>query len=98
MTEKQKKTKKRFGAPRAKKGELKLQWGKLPDSKPDICTVWGDGAGHNGADSHLLMNYLCNKRPYYMEPKMDLSLIEELEARGYDISTIKFSIQKKTVI
>ena len=49
----------------------------------------------------LLHSVLANERcrpsmknfPGY---EMDRSLVDELEARGYDITTIKFSIQKKT--
>lgn len=88
---------KRFRASQAKPGELKMQWGKLPGENPDICTVWGDGAGGNGRDSNLLMDALCNPRNRYMSPEQDKSVIKRLEERGYDITTLRFSIQKKAV-
>lgn len=51
--------------------------------------------------TNLLHYYICSKRP---DPHklpifsvMQPSLIEELEARGYDITTLKFSIMKKVI-
>jgi hypothetical protein len=85
---------KRYRSPTAKEGELKLQWGKFPNEEPDVCVVWGDNAGHNGRDSNLLMSVMCSPRNRYMSQIQDKSLIEELIERGYDITTIKFSIQK----
>lgn len=87
----------RWRSPKAKPGELKLVYRKLPDENPDICTVWGDGAGHNGADSALLFNVFCNKRTRFDSKILDPSFVDELKERGYDITTIKFSIQKKSV-
>ncbi len=89
---------KRLRAPRAKPGELKAQWGKLPHDRPDICYVWGDGISK--ADSHLLHNVLTGRRlriGFIGEEQhvIDPSFMEELETRGYDITTLKFSISKK---
>jgi hypothetical protein len=90
---------KKFRAPRAKDGELKLQWGKLRYDNPDICVVWGNGC--HKADSRLIMHTFCSKNadPHTMPifSKMNPSLVEELEKRGYDITTLKFSIKKKVV-
>lgn len=81
--------KKRSGmkrAPRAKAGQLKAQWGKLPDESPDIVYAWGDGCSkRDGA----LLNYFFTHTPNKAE-----SLLKELEDRGYDIRTLKFSIEK----
>lgn len=50
-------------------------------------------------DGGMLNHYLTGKRynpcPLHGAPKWENSLIEELEARGYDITTLKFSIQLK---
>lgn len=90
---------KRFRKPTVKDGELKLFYGKFEkNDRDDICTLWGEGAGHNGRDSNLLLHIFCDKRPgtFLMKPnEMQPSLIEELESRGYDLSTLKFSISKK---
>ena len=81
---------------KAKEGEIKLQWGKLPHDNPDIIISWGDGCK---TDSRFVMNTFCSKTPDpHTQPifsKMRPSFVEELEARGYDITTIKFSISKQ---
>lgn len=90
---------KRWRVPKAKPGELKAQWGKLPHDSPQLCYVWGEGVAK--ADSHLLhctltvdwpiRNWKEKGGPIEYEP----SFVKELEARGYDLTTLKFSIQKK---
>lgn len=85
--------KKRFRAPKAKDGELKLQWGKLPHDEPDVCIAWGDGASKR--DGHLMFNALCGARNRFNSATQDCSVIEDLAARGYDLETIRFSIQKR---
>lgn len=86
---------KRFRAPKAKPGELKAQYGKLPHDKPDLCFAWGEGV--DSADARLLNDALTSKRHRPMANVWDDSLIEELEKRGYDITTLKFSVQKKAI-
>lgn len=98
-------SKKRWRAPSAKPGELKAQYGKLPHDTPDLCYAWGEGC--SSADSHLLHNVIATDRAYWDLEKAqrrdsypishDPSLVKELERRGYDITTLKFSIQKKVV-
>jgi hypothetical protein len=95
---------KRYRTPRAKPGELKAQWGKMPHDNPDLCYTWG-GDGAERCDGHLLSNMLTEKRarlaigderPKYGPPIIyDDSFLEELKKRGYDITTLRFSIQKK---
>lgn len=97
---------KRYRARKAKPGQLLLYYGKLPGDSPDIVGAWG-GEGASSRDSKLLMNAFCSKRlslafsdedrkksgnlPYFW----DKNLIDELTDRGYDISTLKFSIELK---
>jgi hypothetical protein len=84
---------KRYRKPRAKSGQLKAQWGKLPHEEPDLCFAWGDGVPH--CDAALLQGFLAQK---YVKPgtfEFGDSFLEELEKRGYDIKTLKFSISKK---
>lgn len=85
--------KKRWRAPKARDGQLKMQYGKLPHDEPDMCVVWGSGCAK--ADSRLLMNRLHEKIFSPGTFDNDPGLIEELENRGYDITTLRFSIEKK---
>ena len=85
---------KRFRAPKAKPGELKAQWGKLPHDTPDMCYAWGEGV--NRADARLLSNALGGKN-YLPGLGLEPSLIDELEKRGYDLTTLRFSVQKKAL-
>jgi hypothetical protein len=92
--------KKRIYVPTAKPGELKAVWGRAErGDAPDIVYAWGEGV--NRADGRMLHNALSGER---LRPTMknlggyevDKSFLEELENRGYDLTTLKFSIQKKT--
>lgn len=86
--------KKRYRLPKPKPGELRLAWGKIPNesSAPELCYIWGDGVP--AGDKHLLHRYFSVERPRYGS-EVDPSFLEALEARGYDLSTISFSIRKK---
>lgn len=94
---------KRYRKPVTKPGQLRVYYGIAErGDAPDICLAWG-GNGANKRDSNLLHMVICGKRlrlaygeerdkegPYVF----DCSLIDELKTRGYDISTLRFSIQK----
>lgn len=89
---------KRLRIPKAKPGELRACWGKADrHSGPDICYAWAPGIP--SPDARLLHSTLTSKRLTFDFPstntKYDLSFVEELEARGYDITTLRFSIQRK---
>lgn len=89
---------KRFRRPKLKVGELRVYWGKLPYEAPDVVFEWlGDPSMKR--DCAALQYRLCCKHPDpHASPifsKMNPSLIEELDARGYDITTLRFSIMKK---
>lgn len=84
---------KRYRSPRAKPGQLKAQWGKIPDVAPDLCYAWGDGACRS--DARLLDDALSGKTYSPIRLEWNSSFLEELEKRGYDITTLKFSVQKK---
>lgn len=80
--------------PRTVDGKLKMAYGNHPDDGYDIITSWGNGC--SVADARLLHLYLCSERPpIFPDGEWSPSLIEELEARGYDITTLKFSIERK---
>lgn len=72
----------------ARPGELRLTYG--PESRrsaPDAIIAWG--AGVPKADSHMLFARLFPLGG-------GRNLVEELEARGYDLSTLVFSVHKRT--
>lgn len=99
---------KRYRQRHAKPGELLVYYGKLPHSDPDICYAWG-GGGASKQDGNFLSYVLgsprckpavsevevrrAGRRGFVFEP----SVLEELEARGYDLTTLRFSIQKKVL-
>lgn len=83
---------KRYRTPKAKDGQLKAQWGKLPHETPDLIYVWGDGVPR--CDSRLLYNIFSMKRFPPGSFEADPSFLDELKARGYDLTTIKFSVEK----
>ena len=92
-------SKKRYRTPTAKPGELKIVYGRASRyDEPDICAVWG-GGGADKPDARTVMHALTERRMVPAFPSLKYeerpSLIEELEARGYDITTLRLSIQRK---
>jgi len=85
----------RWRAPKAAPGELLMRWGKLPHENPDMCMAWGEGCTRR--DGGLLHYLLCSKRMTWKDgnPRFEPSFLEELEARGYDLTTLRFSVRKK---
>lgn len=92
---------KRLRKPKLKNGELRMYWGREPHDSPDVMLAW-QGDQRMKRDTNMLHSVMCSKRPdLFAKPlfsKMNLSMIEELEMRGYDLTTLKFSIMKKPVI
>lgn len=89
---------KRYRTLKAKPGELRAFYGKVDRwSAPDLCYAWGPGVDR--ADGRLLHNTLGSDRLTTDFPlgntKFGPSFVKELEDRGYDITTLRFSIQKK---
>jgi len=89
---------KRFRRQKLKNGELRIYYGKLPFDSPDIVFEW-NGDSSMKFDSRYLHYYLGCKKPNIKNKMTDYSdmqnsFFEELIARGYDIATLKFSIQK----
>lgn len=95
---------KRYRRRKAKPGQLIAYYGKAERwDKPDVCIAWG-GDGAKQADASLLYVALCAKRmepclrsesPIKSDHKFVESFVEELEKRGYDLTTLKFSIEQK---
>ena len=88
----------RFRKPKLKEGELRVYWGKLPHENPDVVLAY-QGDGLMRRDTNMLRVFMCSQHPDpFAKPlfsKMNPSMIQELEARGYDLTTLKFSIMKK---
>lgn len=92
---------KRFRRRKAKPGQLLVYYGKLPHDRPDVLLAWG-GEGATKNDAHLVYGVLCMHRiemeigdRHTFQHVRVHSLIEELERRGYDITTLRFSIERK---
>lgn len=91
MTETTNTTAKRRRAPlvSAKRGELKAQWGRGDRwDEPAIQYAWGPGSC--SPDGRILCNAIENTTVFDGR-----SLAAELEVRGYDLTTLRFSIQMK---
>lgn len=90
---------KRLRTPKLEDGELRIYWGREPRGYPEIMFAWqGDRAMKR--DTNLLHYVMCSKKPKINLGKIDWSvmepsLFEELDARGYDLTTLKFSVKKK---
>lgn len=83
--------KKRYRRPKLQSQEIKLQKGKV-DGCVDMCIFYGDDVP--GCDRALIIYYLCSNNINYKGGEIK-SLLEELELRGYDLDTLRFSIRKK---
>ncbi len=92
MTNKQK----RYRRPKVEAGQIKMQRGKL-DGYIDMCIFYGDDVPR--CDRALVFNVFGSKRQRIdiktMKTVFDASFLEDLEARGYDLDTLKFSIKIK---
>jgi hypothetical protein len=73
---------------RARAGELKAYWGYVDGDGPDF--VFSRGEGVAKPDGHLLYGVLCGARAPY-----DTSFVKALEERGYDLTALRFSVQKR---
>lgn len=92
---------KRLRAPKLQDGELRMYWGREShDRAPDVILAW-QGSKTMKADTNLLHYVMCSQHPdphkHPIFSVMRPSLIEELDARGYDLTTLKFSIKKKAI-
>lgn len=81
-----------------KPGVLSFKWSKKKDygfdtttgERGDIEFKWGQGISKS--DGHLLFSFIN-----YVKGLDGKTLVEELLNRGYDLTTIRFSIEKKKV-
>lgn len=85
--------KKQYRKRSIKPGQLVAYYGVDDGGDVGVVMGWGDGPGGK-RDSHLL--YWVLTRPFEFVTDGNANFITELEARGYDITTLKFSIEKKS--
>ena len=81
--------KKRYRTPQAKEGELLVKYGQEHGDR-DLYYCWPENEYGMKRDSKMLM--LAFENADVFDGK---TLRQELEERGYDIETLKFSIKKK---
>jgi hypothetical protein len=89
---------KRVRVPDPKPGVLEARWGRADSfNKPSVVYVHG-GGGSVKADARLLSTMFEGRdvdTGSLVFGRTGKSLIKELEDRGYDITTLKFSIRLK---
>ncbi len=87
--------KRRYRLVKAKPGELRVAYGKAEwyDNVPEIVFAWGDGclSGH----TYPVMDAFCGRMEERSGPNGRPSMVQELERMGYDLTTLRFTIQKK---
>ena len=71
----------------ARPGELKARWSKR---ESDVVLEWG-GSGADKTDGSWLNSWLSHHKGF------DGSLLQELEARGYDPATLRISVKRKSI-
>lgn len=85
---------------KAKPGEVLFFYGKLPGDSPDHLGMWG-GAGATKRHSNAVMRAFTMQR---VEPgkgwgeawRLGSSFLADLDAAGFDTTTLRFSIRVKT--
>jgi hypothetical protein len=82
----------KYRKPKVQPSTLKISYGKLPGQEPDLIYSWGLGV--DGKESCILHEYMGKQR--WVNNEIEVSMFEKLEKAGYDLKTLKFSIQKKT--
>jgi len=89
---------KRLRKPKMADLGLQIYWGREPHGNPELMFAW-QGDATMKRDINLLHYTMATRHPdTSVQPlfsKMRPSLFEELDARGYDLTTLKFSIKKK---
>ena len=70
----------------AQPGELKARWSKR---ERDVLMEWG-GAGADKSDGSWLNSWLSHHKGF------DGTFLAELEARGYDPTTLRVSMKRKS--
>ena len=85
---------KRLRHKKCEPGQLRMYWGPGDNGDyPDVFIVQGGAEGQR-RDSALLYSLFCAKRPAFGKRELEPSVLDTLKARGYDITTLEFSIKR----
>ena len=91
--------KKQYRRRTTKPETIEIYYGRDSDGNVDLLFGWGDGGNLKGSAIMLLD---AIQRPQYRHSfetfpnlKEEPSLLKELEARGFDIETLRISISRK---
>ena len=95
----------RYRRPTVKEGELHIYWGR-EDRHSSLDVIYHNGPGTSWGDSRLLHNALgCETQHLNLDAPLGSqrldwvtyapSLLDELEKRGYDLTTLRFYVRKK---
>lgn len=82
---------KRYRKRPTKPGRLEAYYGRGDDGEIDV--ILARGAGLEKRDSALLY-YLLGTPRYTLNGGREKSVIDQLKDRGFDITTLRFSIEK----
>jgi hypothetical protein len=90
---------KRVRTPKAKPGQLVVAWGRVDrHNNPSVVYAYPDRDGK--CDSRVICDALegARYRPSLRQPgyTVEKSLLEELDERGYDLTTLRLTISKKS--
>lgn len=83
---------KRRRVQKLKPGQLKARWANL-EGEPDFYAFTFDKADERHAK--LVIKAFCSGRYNQLEKCIDASFLQQLESLGYDLDTLRFSIEKK---
>lgn len=83
---------KRYRRPKVVERQIKMQMGRIDGDDPDMCIFYGDDVPR--CDRALIMNALCSGIYDTGRKETTPSLIDELRSRGYDLDTLRFSIER----
>ena len=80
-------------APRPKRGQICLKWGKIRHMDPDLVVAGGDGTAR--CDRSLVMSAFTSPDYHPLDAEWGPSFLEKLHTRGYDLTTLEFRISKR---
>lgn len=86
-------TARRLRKPKVKPGELRVYWGRCERYDAPSLVYYAGGGGADRRDGRVLSEAFEGKLPMF-----ESTLAKELDARGYDLTTIQFSIRVKDQI
>jgi hypothetical protein len=86
----------KFRRPSRRDGKLDVWFGKIDGDGPDMCVQSGNGCGGSSTRGYVL-GLFCNKQVYAGSPGWADAFLEEMDKRGFDVSTLRFSISLKNV-